>query len=312
MARIRTVKPEFFKHKPLARCSPHARLLAIALMQQADCEGRLEWIDLTIHGEVFPWETSVNVRALLGELVGIGFAVHYESGEREYVALPTFRKHQRLTGKEAGMSSKLPDYADVPGESLVKHPDAQGTGEQGNRGTEKTSTSAREAEPEQDDWNALDLYRRLGGRGMAIPSTGKVKGKPVMLSALMVAICNQNDGATIDDLVAESATKGNGLDWFLACFDSDTGKRKPKPQGRRRNSGPVPAPAIDNAPTIRQWIDNDSRRDEWLYSVARLHGDSPDDDVWNYTIKRGAEFSPPDALRDEAIAYVRAVAERLL
>jgi len=139
MARIRTVKPEFFKHRELASCSPHARLLAIALLQQSDAEGRLEWIDLSIHGEVFPWETSVNVRALLGELSGIGWVEHYTHGGREYVSIPNFRKHQRLTGKEAALRSKLPDSGDVPGEAPgcfpVQYPDVQGTGEQGNRGT---------------------------------------------------------------------------------------------------------------------------------------------------------------------------------
>ena len=43
MARIRTIKPEFFTSEDIVALSPLARLLFIALWCEADREGRLVW-----------------------------------------------------------------------------------------------------------------------------------------------------------------------------------------------------------------------------------------------------------------------------
>ena len=147
MARIRTVKPEFFHSKKLSKCSPHARLLAVALLQLADCEGRIRYIPMQIHSHAFPWEANVNTPLLLGELADADFVIHYESDGDEYLYIPNFLKHQRLQGKESQMASKLPPYNPesrinkggntlvLPGESIINSQGMTGTGEQGNRGT---------------------------------------------------------------------------------------------------------------------------------------------------------------------------------
>ena len=43
MARIRTIKPEFFTSDDICALSPRARLLYIGLWCEADREGRLVW-----------------------------------------------------------------------------------------------------------------------------------------------------------------------------------------------------------------------------------------------------------------------------
>ena len=134
MARIRTIKPEFFSHELLASKSAHARLLAIGLLTLADCEGRLRWVPMQVHAQVFPWEATVKIEVLLGELVDAGYVVHYEAEGKRFVEIVNFRKHQRLSGKESGYTSRCPappkndgkpnDLQGESGEAIGKHPGA--------------------------------------------------------------------------------------------------------------------------------------------------------------------------------------------
>lgn len=66
--RRRTIYPEFWQNESLARLSPHARLLFVALWQLADRAGLLPDRPAVIHGQVFPFERDLNVEALLCEL----------------------------------------------------------------------------------------------------------------------------------------------------------------------------------------------------------------------------------------------------
>lgn len=154
MPRIRTIKPEFFSHEDLASKSAHARLLAIGLLTLADCEGRLRWVPMQVHSQVFPWEAEVKIELLLGELIQCNYVVHYEVDGKRYVEICNFKKHQRLSGKEASFDSRLPSPPIKPkktltetGEAEVKQSNASqgsggnplGTGEQGNRGNNNMS-----------------------------------------------------------------------------------------------------------------------------------------------------------------------------
>jgi hypothetical protein len=149
--RIRTIKPEFFSHEKLASKSAHARLLAIGLLTLADCEGRLRWVPMQIHAQVFPWEAPgeafENIDVLLGELIDCDYVVHYELEGKRYVEVCNFKRHQRLSGKEAAYESRLPAPPQKDGKTLGESGEASGkqscaslgsggnplgTGEQGN------------------------------------------------------------------------------------------------------------------------------------------------------------------------------------
>lgn len=117
MARIRSVKPAFFTDESLAEVSRDARLLAIALFTQADREGRLEDKPRTIKLGAFPWD-DVDVDVLLDELAQINFIVRYEVDGRQYLAIRTFGKHQRFSGKEEKTKSDLPSPPGSNGEAM--------------------------------------------------------------------------------------------------------------------------------------------------------------------------------------------------
>jgi len=328
MARIRTVKPEFFQHPRLCRLPFAARLLAIGLLGLADCQGRMVFNRKFIDGHVFP-QDDVDLIKLCNLLQGAGWLRRYEVDGIEYLAVLNFRKHQRLAGREAKARSKFPgppretanasagDTALLPESLPDDHPRQQrlvtGTGNR-EQGKEQEPPKAPRGPSEIDTLFAHwqdEVERVTGKRPRTKAKTFRSWASPRL---------KDSDLATCKRVVTWAARSPHQRARHLRDGDYLTGQtlwRASKfaeyetlsEDGRR--SAHVGA-AVDNAPTVRQWLDNDSRREQWLYSVARLHGDSTDEAIWNYTTKRGAEFSPPDALRDEAIALVREIAERLL
>ena len=106
MPRTRLINPEFFLHEGLGSCSPHARLLFVALWTQADREGRLRWLPLKIHGESFPHEPEVDVPALAAELIEAGSLQVYESQGRAFALVSNFTRWQSPHRNES--ASKIP------------------------------------------------------------------------------------------------------------------------------------------------------------------------------------------------------------
>lgn len=110
MARIRSVKPEFWLDRKLARgLSLAARLLYVGLWNYADEHGRLHGDPAVIKGEIFPYD-DVDVPALLVELAALGRVQPYEFEGDPYLFLPKLSKHQRLEPNKA--KSRLPDPPD--------------------------------------------------------------------------------------------------------------------------------------------------------------------------------------------------------
>lgn len=108
MARIRTIKPEFFLHERLAELSALHRLLFIGLWTLADRDGRLEDRPKRIKAAILPYDTR-NVDAMLGELAKAGFITRYAGPDGgKYIEIPAFSKHQRIQGREAAVPSRFP------------------------------------------------------------------------------------------------------------------------------------------------------------------------------------------------------------
>ena len=109
MARIRTVKPEFFQHEEMSGLTPHARLLAIALLQLADRFGRLRWVPMAIHAHAFPYEPTVSVEALACELESIRYLVRWQAIGKSWAWVLAFQRHQVITGTESKNQIRTPE-----------------------------------------------------------------------------------------------------------------------------------------------------------------------------------------------------------
>lgn len=116
MARIRTVKPEFFTSEDIVSLSPLGRLLYIALWCESDKEGRLLWKPKTFKMRYFPADdcdiSEMCVELLTGKLV-----VRYGDG---CAYIPAFKDHQHINPRET--ESQLPDpHASATRATRVKH-----------------------------------------------------------------------------------------------------------------------------------------------------------------------------------------------
>ena len=111
MARIRTIKPEFFTSEDVVSLSPLARLLYIAMWCESDREGRFEWKPRTFKLRYLPGD-NCDVEALATELTDSGMVVLYEVEGRVYAEIPSFTRHQSINNREN--ESVLPGRPNVP------------------------------------------------------------------------------------------------------------------------------------------------------------------------------------------------------
>lgn len=111
MARIRSVKPEFWSDRRLAtRVSRDARLLYVALWNFADEHGRLQGDARYVKGNCFPYDDDLDlddITRLLDELEAAGRIQRYSHDGDPYIYLPKLADHQRL--EPTKVESRLPE-----------------------------------------------------------------------------------------------------------------------------------------------------------------------------------------------------------
>lgn len=172
MAKIRTIKPEFWDSPGIETLDFKWRLLYIAMWQLADDYGRGVCNPREILGFAFPNDLSVNLPEISGgfrEISRVFRTIFYTVGNRKYFAIPSWDKHQRIDKRAKASKYPAPEegtpiaeftYSALPAETVPEvvadHPQngnppevsgnfpnlpetsgnfRAGTGEQGNRGT---------------------------------------------------------------------------------------------------------------------------------------------------------------------------------
>lgn len=110
MARIRTIKPEFFKHEELHHLELETglpvRLAFVGLWTQCDREGRFRWQPRVLKTDILPFD-DCDFSLVLDALHAGGFIQKYEAGGKWYGCVPTFHSHQTVNHREA--ESKIPE-----------------------------------------------------------------------------------------------------------------------------------------------------------------------------------------------------------
>lgn len=93
MARIRTIKPDFWTDETLTECSLSARLLFIGTFNFADDNGNLEASAKQLKMKVFPAD-NIDCAPLLDELIAQGLLIEYSVSGVKYLNIKGFKKHQ--------------------------------------------------------------------------------------------------------------------------------------------------------------------------------------------------------------------------
>ncbi len=105
MARIRSVKPDFWEDEKVGEMSLAARLLFIGTWNLADDEGLLRWTPDYINASLFMYDdfTVRKVRALMDELEAAGGIHPYKGPTQQRLGwIVNFHRHQRINRPQPG------------------------------------------------------------------------------------------------------------------------------------------------------------------------------------------------------------------
>ncbi|MES2262131.1 MAG: hypothetical protein V4724_26725 [Pseudomonadota bacterium] len=223
MGRIRTVKPELFKHEDLFDLEQQTglpiRTAFMGLFTCCDKEGRFKWRPRALKLDILPYD-DLDFSRVLDALMTRGFVVKYTADDEFYGFIPTFSKHQVINNRES--ESELPE----PDESLyismtstraarvddvtitpLKHAQVEGKGKEGKgreeekegkeslvafatEADEKKRPEPKKGKPSHDDFErAFAAFpKRLGGNP-----------KPDALKSWNARIA---EGVSADDMIA--------------------------------------------------------------------------------------------------------------
>jgi hypothetical protein len=116
MARIRSIKPEFWDDRKLARAtSRDARLFYIGLWNHSDEHSRCNGDPVWLAAQIYPYEDDIGAAecaTFLDELTAVGAVVKYTVQGDPYLFLPKLGGHQRLEPKKVASKYPSPDEAD--------------------------------------------------------------------------------------------------------------------------------------------------------------------------------------------------------
>lgn len=169
MARIRTIKPEFFTSLRVAELKPVVRLTFIGLWTHVDDEGRCVDDARLVKAAVSPLERTVAaIEADLKCLVRHGLVHRYEVAGRGYLQVVGWAEHQRIN-RPTKSKFPAPDgvrpHVVLTEPSLSPHPrKGTGNGREGNGSVVASSSQSSNSTRELDE-DGLTRIRQAIGSG---------------------------------------------------------------------------------------------------------------------------------------------------
>jgi hypothetical protein len=131
MARIRTIKPEYWTDDTITECSLSARLLFIGIWNFADDAGNLDRSAKQIKARVFPVD-NVDCEALIQELLTHELLIEYSVSGKKYLHIPGFADHQVINRPSKpvvpGYEESLRTHGVLTEHSVTTHSGREGKG----------------------------------------------------------------------------------------------------------------------------------------------------------------------------------------
>lgn len=237
MARIRSIKPEFFRHGRLFDAERESglplRIAFAGLWTSADREGRFRWEPRELKLDCLPHD-DVDFSRVLDALETRGFIVKYTQNDEVFGFIPSWNIHQVVNNKEA--PSKLPN----PQDCLVltraaRVPDASPTRDnlfQGERKGREGKGKDTATQPASPSVSPLDFKREVFTRGISYLTANGVKD-PHARSFLAMLRKQFGDPEIMNALAAAEAECVSEPIPFMQQF------LKGKPNGQRFSGKPA-------------------------------------------------------------------------
>lgn len=219
MARIRTIKPEFYRNEALQDLEAgnpgmHIMLVFSALWGHCDKAGNFPWKPRVLKLDILPF-LDFDLSASLVLLWEHGLVERYEIGGNEYGHIATFTQHQRISGKEAQDPPKYPshnnNFTDRSQGSAGEAPETagrEGKGRELSKSSEAKASGTRSAPGESLE---VKLYRV--GKEVLGKSAGGVVTK--------VRRFARGDDAEALRLIEVAGEKQDPSEWINAVLKGD-------------------------------------------------------------------------------------------
>ena len=173
MARIRTIKPEFWEDEKLAKLPVHARLLFIGTWNFADDNGVLLANPVLMKSHIFPYE-DIGISTIsewIDILVENGMLIRTTYNGKDYLVIRKFLIHQKINRKSIRINIPLPVVLKVIDEynkthGVLTEPSLQER-EQGI-GNRNDGTGMEEEMKEESAPVGRPIHRRRTRKGCAI------------------------------------------------------------------------------------------------------------------------------------------------
>ena len=173
MARIRTIKPEFWEDEKLAKLPVYARLLFIGTWNFADDNGVLLANPVLMKSHIFPYE-DIGISTIsewIDMLVGNGMLIRTTYNGKDYLVIRKFLIHQKINRKSIRINIPLPVVLQVIDEynkthGVLTEPSLQER-EQGI-GKRNDGTGMEEEMKEESAPVGRPIHRRRTRKGCAI------------------------------------------------------------------------------------------------------------------------------------------------
>jgi hypothetical protein len=253
MARIRSIKPEFWSSPGIEAIDPYARLLYIAMWNWADDSGVGVANPRELLGFAFPLEEDINLadlRRMLEEIRRVFGVDFYTVAGRQYYSIPSWERHQKFDRRSKGKYPGPEEAEDVEtpankgnfansaesheSPSSPRSDSVAGTGEQGNRGTGELVKDLSGKPNEFDQWYAA--YPRKDSRGAAEKAFPKAL-KAVGIEALIAGATRyRNDPNREEKFTKLPATWLNNTCWEDGPMPAKSGSSKPTTGDKMRDT----------------------------------------------------------------------------
>lgn len=155
MARIRSIKPEFWTDEDIAMLDDKTKLLAIGLLNHSDDEGYFKAHEALVKAAVFPFsDQSLSVHGLLKQLEKSRYLTLFTGTDgKQYGHILNFTQHQKVNRPNP---SKIKGFKPITDNSVSDHGQITGGKEQGT-GSREQGTGNEKQETTTPD-GGLDDY----------------------------------------------------------------------------------------------------------------------------------------------------------
>lgn len=241
MARIRSIKPEFWTHEKPTSVSRDARLLFIGIWNFADDSGRIHDSSRELKLKILPGDediTSANVEAWLVELANARLIQRYEVNGKRYLQVLGW-DHQKI---QHPSDSKIPRPPEVSETLTSPHESSLLIGREG-KGSSVAKATGADAPSAEDAPSDQDL---VWGDGLRWLSTAAGRS-PSTLRSLVGRWCKAYGAALVLTVLNEARGQSPPISGPIAWIEASL---KTRSEGRVETSETKPERSAERVEAV--------------------------------------------------------------